>query len=810
VKASRKPVQTAGRLAVALLSAGLLTCPTLAGEAPATQPVAAVPTQLTGRKVDEVRILGKIKAIDSETMSIILRQVRTREGEAFEPTTVQGDYQRIYELRRFSNVEARVEPTQTGVIVVFEVSEQPVIKEIRVRGNEELKTDAILQVVTLKPGEAMDSFRLGLAKESIVRLYQSKNLPYVHVEVDQEQMRNTGVVTFEVIEGPKVRVRKVRFLGNQTYSDGRLKDQIKTKSWFPIFVSGLYDPDQVDQDIAAVREYYEHRGFFDVRVGRRVVVSPDQREVMVEFVIDEGPRYSVDKVTFKGVTAVTEAQLSQNMKLKEGMFYDFDLTRRDIRQMVKVYSPLGYVYLPADPIPDPDFLRIREDRVFYRDAGKVELIYDVSEGKAVRVGRILLKGNDRTQDKVVERELRVAPGELYNSDQLLKAQDRLKATGLYQNVTVSPIPPVGAPPEAGSDVRDLLVEVTEADTARFLVGAGISSNSGIMGQISYEQKNFDIANWPSGTRELFSRKAFTGAGQTFRISVEPGTEVMRARIDFVEPYVFDQPYSFGNSIYLSDRRREDWDENRLGDRVWLGHRFTDIWSARVFLRGEQVEVRNIYDKEERAPEILLLNKTNSITSVGLEVRRDDVDSVILPSKGTNVYLGWEHAGALGGDFDFDRFTGGFAAYTTVYEDLLDRKTILSLHTDWGYISGDAPFFERFYGGGLGSVRGFRYRGISPRSGIAEDPIGGDFMATANLEMSFPLAADILRGVLFTDIGDVEDSFRFGTVRVSSGFGFRLTLPFLSQLPIALDFGIPIIMDDQDDRRVFSFSLGTVQ
>jgi len=365
------------------------------------------------------------------------------------------------------------------------------------------------------------------------------------------------------------------------------------------------------------------------------------------------------------------------------------------------------------------------------------------------------------------------------------------------------------PPDGPLPTRDLLVDVTEGPTARLLLGAGISSNAGLLGNITYEQRNFDIGNVPSSFDELFSSRAFTGAGQTFRIQLEPGTQVTRARVDFVEPWIFDQPYSFGVSGYIQQRRRLDWSEYRVGGRTFLGRRFGDVWSARLTLRAEDVEVGDIRNDALRAPEVLLLEGHSTLITTGIEVRRDTTDNPLLPSRGSVTVLAWEHSGLLGGDFDYDKFTLSWNRYFTIYEDLLDRRTTLSLRTDAGYISGDAPFFERFYGGGIGSVRGFRYRGISPRSGIDEDPIGGDFLVNGTLELNFPIAGDALRGVLFTDAGTVQRDFEFGTIRTSVGFGFRLSLPFFGQLPLAVDFGFPITKDDQDDIRIFSFTLGNV-
>jgi outer membrane protein insertion porin family len=208
-------------------------------------------------------------------------------------------------------------------------------------------------------------------------------------------------------------------------------------------------------------------------------------------------------------------------------------------------------------------------------------------------------------------------------------------------------------------------------------------------------------------------------------------------------------------------------------------------------------------------EILELEGHSTITSLGAAIRRDTTDSRIFPTRGSVMDAAYEYAGAMGGDFNFHKVTLGLNYYQTLSEDLLDRRTVISYRADAGYIFGDAPFFERYYAGGLGSTRGFKYRGISPRSGVEEDPVGGDFILTGTVEMNFPVAGELLRGVVFADAGMVEEDFRFGTIRTSVGVGVRITLPIFSQLPLALDFAIPITKDDQDDTRFLSFSLGFV-
>jgi outer membrane protein insertion porin family len=805
-RSSRVAVVVAGIATAALLLAPPRT--TLAQQSrPALPPVGgsnlAGAAALAGRTVEDVRILGNSQV----STAVILNLVRTHPGDKFDPQTVQEDYQRIYGMRKFSNVEAKVEPTATGgVVVVFVVTEQKQVNNIRIRGNFHIDETAIRSAIEIKPGEAIDRFRIALARQAIERLYKDKNFPFAHVTVDADVLARTGDLAFNIVEGPNVRVRKVHFIGNHSFSEDKLKDQVQTKSWIWIFRSGTYDPNLLEDDIGALRRYYQQHGFFDVRVGRKVVVSPDMSEIQVDFVIEEGPRYVVDKITFKGNATVSEAELRRNLKLVEGQYFDWDVLQRDIRSVVRAYSPYGFIYQPGST--DPDYLRIgaplnpfQIETVFRREAGRVELIYPISEGKAFHTGRIIVKGNAKTQDKVLLREMRVQPGQLYNSGEIQDASDRLRGLpGLFTGVNISP---TGDEP----DTRDVLVEVQEGRTASFNIGAGINSNGGVGGNITYEQRNFDIMNVPGNFRDLFTDRAFTGAGQSFRASFEPGTVQSNASLRFYEPWVFDQPYGFGAEAYLRNRIREDYTDSRIGGRVWLDHRFDNTWSARLTLRGEDVDIHSIDDKEVRSFQILDAQGHSTLTSVGLQVRRDTTNRGILPSKGTTTTLGWESFGALGGNFTFQKFTLGYDFYQTLAEDLLDRKTILALHADVGYIIGNDPFFERFYGGGIGSIRGFAYRGVSPRDGPEDDRIGGDFSVTGTAEVSFPLYAESLRGVVFTDVGMVEEDVRIGTIRSSVGAGIRLTLPILGQVPIAIDVAIPLSKNSQDDTQIISFSLG---
>lgn len=782
------------------------TCLSTAGaDQTPTPPDLAAAAQYAGRPVEAVRVIGNTQV----STSVILQLVRTHEGGKFDPNEVVEDYQRIFDrMKKFADVEARVQPTPTGVIVIFIVTEQKQIREIRFQGNVGVKEHDLQDCVEIKKGEAIDLFRVNLAQQSIERLYRDKNFPYAHVQWSEAELQKTGVLVFHIVEGPRVRIRKIDFIGNNSFSAWKLKDQIKTGSYIFIFAPGRYDPEQLDEDVASLLHFYKDQGFFDARVGRKISRSADMKQMEVTFVIDEGMRYVIDQVLFEGNQAVTEGTLRKNLKSVEGIPYNKDAIDRDVREIVKAYSQAGgYIYDEQPGIqPSADYLHINPTHYFENEPGRLRLVYEISEGKQFRQGRILIKGNSKTQDKVILRELHMRPGQRYNSSEVQDAEDRLRGLPEFKTVTISP---VGDDP----DVRDLLVDVTEQRTAQISAGVGINSNGGFGGQLSYEQQNFDVTNWPSSWGEAFSDRAFTGAGQDFRATFEPGTEGTDASVSFSEPYLFDQPYSFGSTLYYDTRIREVYNDDRVGGEIDFGRRFDYIYSIGLDLGAADVDIKDLtLPLSDRAPEIVNGAGHHTLTTIGLTVRRDTTNHGPVIFEGTDAYASISDAGAMGGTVDYDRVTFGWAAYQQVHEDLLGRRSVLTFSAETGQDPRKAPFYERFYGGGIGdsvvgSLRGFEYRGVSPRSGAAYDQIGGDYFMTSGIEYGFPIAEDFLRGVLFLDAGDFEPNWHYGVIRSSVGFGFRLVLPFFGKQPLALDFGFPITQSHTDNDQVLSFSFG---
>jgi len=427
--------------------------------------------------------------------------------------------------------------------------------------------------------------------------------------------------------------------------------------------------------------------------------------------------------------------------------------------------------------------------------GLVDLVYKIKESDQYRVGEVIIRGNSVTQDRIIRRQMRVFPEQLFNTVAIEQSESRLRELGLFDSVEISP---VGRDP----DRRDALVEVAEGRTAEFLIGVGVSSNHGLLGNISFRQRNFDFLNWPKSWREFMTAQGWKGAGQTYAMVAEPGTELMRYHIEWLDPMLFDLPYSVGAKAFAFSRNRRDYDESRLGGVFSFGHRFKNRWYGELATRVEGIRINDV--DSNVAQEIRDVDGTHALLGLKGSLVRDRTDSRWLPSKGDRLRFSAEQ---VTGDFDFTVLQAGYSRYYTLLIDAQERKHVVALRSKVGAIAGDAPVFEKFYGGGMGSIRGFDYRGISPRSGPNEDPIGGDFMAFVGAEYSFPLVARQLRGVVFLDTGTVERDVTITTYRAALGVGLRWIIPIFGPVPMSFDFAFPLAKDAQDDTQVFSFSLG---
>jgi len=787
--APRSPVAALLLVGLCVVGWGLLVLRPVEG-APA---VPGASTVLKPLPITDVQIRGGKRVATSTIREAMKIQV----GDTFSAQAVDEDVRAVRDLGFFLDVVAKVEDFAGGYRLIIEVVERPTLTQVTFEGNKRFDSARLSKETELRPGGYLDFYLLGVAEDRIRDLYLAEGHQFVEVTKEVTETDDEYQVSFVIVEGPKVRIKEVRVEGNKAFSDGKILGLLRTRPYMFIFRKGIYDPGTLETDLLRVTQFYTRAGYMDVAVDRQLSYSPDKSELFITITIDEGPLYKVTEVILTGNKAVSGREIREALTLRQGEYYNQEAAQNNLRSIYELYGARGYV--PGEN------LQVTPQIGFAVEPGTLTIEYRFEEGEPLYVDQVRIVGNYKTRDKVVRRDLTFYPGELLNSTELRRSADRLRGRGYYSKVSLDLIP------GSTDHSRTAIVTVEEDQTALFRFGAGVSSNSGLIGDISFVQRNFDWTKVPRSLSDFLDGTAFAGAGQYLRFQFQPGTELSMFRVDFTEPWLFDRPYSLGLSGWLFSRQREDFDEQRRGGSVSFGHRFIPELSVKGTLKAEAVEINDI--ELGTAPDVLAVAGSSDLVSLRGDITYDKRDNWWVPSKGYLLGAYFEHYGKfLGGDVDIWKAGLEGQFFLTVRTDRFGRKHVLAIsgQADFSdtYGGGRVPIFERFFAGGAHSVRGFEFRGLGPHFG--DQPLGGETRLLGSVEYSFPLAAEALRGLLFWDVGQVVPTIsglELGEFRNAVGFGLRITAPGLGPVPIALDFGFPLDAKDEDEKQVFSFSIG---
>jgi len=743
-----------------------------------------------------------VEGLDRVDQRIVLNHIRTVVGEPLSLERINTydvpNLTRLNQFRRIG-VEARLSG-DGGVIVRFIFDEWPLATEVQVVGNRELDDKKLLDAIRIRPGDPLDTYQINLAKKQIAELYQERGFHLIDIVIDSTALEESNAVIFLIREGPRAKITEIEFRGNAAFTSKRLQSRLKTKSAIPFLRTGRLIEEGIQEDVRTLIDYYQDRGFIDVRVDRRIELSNDFKESKVVFLIDEGSLYTLRRVDVHGVTRLKQDQLAALMLIKPGDVYSKDKIERSRTALHEAYGLLGYIDVQVNIRP----LRDTEHHV-------VDLQVQVSEGQCSFTGEVRVIGNTLTKRDVILRETMFRPGRPLSTTAIKETERRLKSTRLFDidNVRITPQPPDPNHQNPNEpQTRDVVIEVEETDTGSFNFGAAVSSDTGLLGAINLEQRNFDIADYPRSISELTKGRAFRGAGQTFRIDLTPGNEYSNYSVSLIEPYLFGTDNSLSNSMHYTERELESYNETRWGGSFRLGRRLGEVWQLSASTRFQSIDPHNIIPG---APvDVFVVQDEHTLTSLGIGLVRNTMDSMFRPTKGSRLELKAEQIGLLGGDFDFSRLEAEHKIFITLEEDFLGRKNILSMSTKASYqFGGYTPLYERYYLGGR-SLRGLDYRTVSPKgiknnTGLmGNDPVGGDWLFSWGLQYDFPLLEQMLGGVVFLDTGTVIQDPGFDDYRVTIGTGVRLFIPQFGQAPLAFDIAIPLIKESHDETRFFTF------
>jgi outer membrane protein insertion porin family len=748
--------------------------------APGAPAEAPPPPDLFGRTVERVEIAGNAQ-IEATTVRGTLT---TRVGEPLEAAKVRADVEAVFALGFFDDVVAEAEPVgPDGAILTIRVTELPVVNTITFHGNKKVLDETLKETVTgLYEGGFLSARQLIKVRKAVLDKYAEEGfrratvVPVQDVTVVGGQRR--ADLTFVIREGEKTKIREIRFDGNEHFSDRALRGKLKTKErfWLTSWVtdSGIYRAADVSEDLLRLDDTYQNVGYYDVEVSEPTLdLSPDKRWLNLTYPIREGRRYRFGHIAYAHHDKVPDATLTTDLKVREGDTYDRSEIRADVATLTDRLGEHGYAFAHVSPdlVPDPD-------------AGLVDVTFHVDEGKQVRIRRINITGNTKTRDNVIRREVRQQEGEIINTSLLRRSFQRINNLNYFETVDIVPV-------EAGPGLLDLDVRVKEKSTGQFSVGGGYSSVDGLVGLVEVTQGN------------LFGR------GQTLSGRFERSGRRTVYSLSFKEPHLLDSAYSGGVDLFKTVRDFVSYEERRTGGGLTLGKAIGEYLHASMSYTYETVDIRVT---DPSVPAIIQSQEgTSSTSSMALSLSRDTRDNYFDPRRGTrNVFRLEVAGGALQGDNQFVKGTVDSVLYVPVFTNsALSFRNLFGLAAGYGHL--DVPPGERFFVGGISTVRGFPFGEAGPLASNG-DPIGGDKEWVMSTEYTFPLVkAANLKGAFFLDWGtgfDTGQSVDIHDMNLAWGYEVRWISPLGP-----LRFGWGYVINDKRDpvfrkRGEQIFTIGT--
>ena len=772
--------------------------------------------RMAGRPIERIQFRGNRKVEDDAIRVNLL----TRAGSVFDPGKLREDIRAMWKMGFFADVRVEVEVAPGGgAILTFVVTEKPAIRKVLVAGNDEVDLDDINDVLDLERDSILDVSKVKKNREKIQELYVEKGYYLAKVDYDVRPVNEAEVdVYFVVDERAKVQIRDVQFIGNQAISDAELRNLIVTQKGGALAFlndSGTFNQEAFERDLLIISAHYWDRGYASVEIGEpQLRLSRDQRYMYLSIPIEEGPVFTIASVDFRGDLIGTAEEHALKTRIKAGDTFSRSVIAEDRERLSSFYMDQGYAYANVSPLTKPDVAE-----------NQIALIFEVERGAKAYFERINIRGNSKTRDKVIRREMKISEGELFNNTNLEQSKRRINALGFFETVNVS------TKRGSSDEFVEVNVEVSERPTGTFQIGAGFSSVENFIAQAQISQNN------------LFGR------GQTLTLQAQLSSLRQLFLLRFVEPYFLDTNWTFAFDLYNQSRAFGGFARNASGGDLTWGYPLS--YEARAFLtyKLENVSIttgsRGFSDfgavrEPIEADDVANLFRGGVTSSLRASLSWDSRNNRLFPSEGWyhTVFAEWA-----------DRYTasenvflrwGGFARH---YRELWG-PFVLKLNAEVGITTSTdplgVPISERYLIGGIFDVRGFRPRSLGPilRTGRDPDspqrelPLGGNMQVIWNSEVEFPLFKRVgISGVVFFDMGNAynlearycsgldsvrpavslkfDPCFRFpeslvSGIRKSVGFGFRWFSPIG---PLRFEWGIPLDRQPDEEPLVFEFTIG---
>lgn len=700
---------------------------------------------------------------------------------------ISATIEQLYGLGYFRRVDVL---RQNGELV-WQLEERPFVREIQRVGLDSLSDDKIDKAIRIRSGVFLDPGAVRTTRLELERLYRDEGQAETEVAIRTEPLGPGGDVrvVIEARETGKIRIVEVRIGGNADFADAEILTHLESQP--PSLMGmlsgrGTYDREAAERDRFRVEAFYLQRGYLKVQVdGPSVSFTADGRRVLIEYQVREGLPYDLGRIDFEGDIFFRRATLRDWIAINDGEPLNRIALEDGIRGIVEAYSEYGFAFARVEP----EFI--------YDEARQIaDVRIRISRGPLVYVRRIDVVGNTKTRDKVVRRELLIGEGELFSGRAVRQSRERVFALGFFENVTFET-------DAVAEDQLDLRIRVVERATGTASAGIGYSSIDRFVGNL-----RLNFGNLAGYGIRLDLQAEFGRSRQTFSVS-------------FTDPYFLDSPFSLGVDLFRSRQEffssmagLQSYTQSNLGGRLSLGYKI-GIFN-RVFLsfRDELTEFENLQLSSDR---FFTGGETRSLT---LTWRRDARNHPFDPTDGNLALASAEAAGyALGGDHTFTKYRVLGQQFFGFAKDLMS----LMFKAEFGLATAPGqrvPFAERYFVGGIFTLRGYDYRAVGPSIMIpvnARDPysdvtrvfVGGNKQALFSTELLFPILPPAgIKGVLFVDAGNTwleEEPFFASTLRIGYGFGFRWFSPIG---PLRFEWGFPVDRQPNERPRVFEFSIGS--
>lgn len=727
-------------------------------------------------EVKEIRFEG----IKNIAPNALYQVIPFRAGEVVDEEKIREGIKKLYSKGYFSEIEVYYNEEEKALII--RVKEKERIQGVEIKGTKKIKEKEIAEKIKVKAGDLLDYSAITADIGTIESFYREKGFPFAEVSYEIKKVREGRVVlVYRIEEGEKLYVRKIYIVGNEKISDEEIKKylEIKEKGIFSFITSsGKFDAEKLSTDADRIRAVYLENGFVQVQVSEPLFfITPDRKWILIFFSVVEGEKFNIGKVDIDGDLLFEKGPLLSKLKTKSGDVFRASNIRSDILYLTSLYSDNGYAFANVDP---RTAISVEEK--------KVDITFSIEKGKLVYVDRINIKGNTKTRDKVIRREMRISEGDLYSDYAVKFSQRRIYGLGFFEEVRINQ--------EIKEEMVDLNVEIKEGRTGSFSAGVGFSSVENFIATAQASLGNF------------------LGYGQTVRFSFEFGSRRQLYSLSFYDPYFLDTRWSFGAEIFNFEYRYVDFRKHTIGGEMRFGYLVGEFTRTFCTYRYEYGEITSIYGEKEFTLE------EGGTSSLSLSLIRDTRNHPFDPSTGTVTMGSIEVAGGpLGGDFDFTKLS---ISHRRFYNPLWKFVFSFGGRFSFGFENHGRrlPYSERYFAGGIDTIRGYRYYSLGPSRPALYNPFdpsspavsirsGGNKLLLFNAELLFPLIEEAgIKWVFFFDAGQAyreEEFVDIRKIRMGWGFGIRWFTPIA---PFRFEWGFPINPRPGEDRMVFEFTIGT--